>query len=129
MIRSSRIPSVLNRVCKDDPLIENTMLLTVHGELLGASSCTAPTWALSKIWEEYDHNNTNLNCLLLEMEEGILTVMPVGNVLVVTQSRPEAPLGQVHVRAKLLAAHVQEALSNTQITSTEEPLVANNTNQ
>jgi hypothetical protein len=161
MIRSTCIPSVLNRIC-DGKTIVSALLVTADGELLGASTNTnnspknAITTALQlknpesfgtlladiamdyhRLGEEYASNprnndvtytalstianssNSHMQCLLLEMDLGLVGIASCGyGCLVMVVCEPAAPMGLVKAQLQTLAAHVQESLSTTTTTTT-----------
>jgi len=203
MIRSCRIPSVLQRICTDN-VIQTALLVTTDGELLGSTATTfvSPDGTTkesieslgtliadiavdySRLGEEYanldpvppaaismqqqqqqqqpgsgastggastatagsassaasvpsasvpggvsssntataaNNNNNNassnkkshLQCLLLELELGLVAVSTCVGVdcMVIAIAAPSAPLGSVRARLQAITAHVQEALS------------------
>jgi hypothetical protein len=153
MIRSCRIPPILNRICDD--VIHSALLVTADGELLGASTkksssslfgsppdapssapatTTNTTGAIEslgtliadiavdyhRLGEEYAgidgsqrSNKSQLQCLLMELELGLVAVSSCGSFdcLVISIASPTAPLGLVKARTQALALYVQEALS------------------
>lgn len=138
MIRSTRIPSILNKVC--DETIESCLLITAEGELLGVShhtpsdstaSTTLPhhpsdlTSLLADIASQYQqlgedyyssqqqpHNS--MNCLILELEERVVGIAACAGIdcLVVGLGPSDAPLGLLRARLQALATYVQESLSS-----------------
>jgi hypothetical protein len=154
MIRSCRIPPILNRICDD--VIHSALLVTADGELLGASTkksssslfgsppdaapSSSPAPATNtvgaieslgtliadiavdyhRLGEEYAgidgsqrSNKSQLQCLLMELELGLVAVSSCGSFdcLVISIASPTAPLGLVKARTQALALYVQEALS------------------
>lgn len=138
MIRSCRIPPVLNRICDDK--IPAALLVTMDGELLGASdrfphhkdpesfgtlvaeiaadynNCGAEYVAVDEGNTAIHHarsNKSHLQCLLIEMDGGMIGVSACLGIdcFVVAVAKPHAPPGLVKARLLSLAAHVQESLS------------------
>jgi len=157
MIRSARIPALLDRICDknkgddDSAMIRQALLVTADGELLGCSnppsgnsnSSNSPIPISSssfgtliadiavdyqRLGEEYatataddaasrtsNHKSSSashLQCLLLEMDRGLVAVTACTEMdcFVVAVASPEAPRGLVKARLQALAVHVQEAL-------------------
>ena len=165
MIRSARIPALLDRICdknnKDDDgnaMIRQALLVTADGELLGCSNPDPPAPGgnnnsnnssspipissssfgtliadiavdYQRLGEEYatataaddaasssqrsnKSSASHLQCLLLEMDRGLVAVTACTEMdcFVVAVASPEAPRGLVKARLQALAVHVQEAL-------------------
>lgn len=179
MIRSTRIPAILNRICTaaaaedggSRTILASALLVTADGELLGASSSsrssssntptTAPNLQLQnpesfgtlladiameyqRLGEEFasgnshdsnptittatntaavaadttattnSHNGSQMQCLLLEMEAGLVGIAPCGyGCLVMIVGAPNAPLGWIRNQLQIVALHIQESLSTT----------------
>lgn len=130
MLRSARIPDVLDRIC-DGNMILQSLLVTADGELLGCSSSSNVKTSANfgtlvgdiatdyqRLGEEYaavDEQNKNpshLQCLLLEMDLGIVAVTACSGIdcFVVAVASRETPPGLVKARLQALSVHVQEAL-------------------
>jgi hypothetical protein len=133
MIRSGRIPPVLNRICDDT--IHSALLVTNDGELLGASNVNHKNSrrdpeafgtlladiALDylRLGEEYaavdavQRSKSHMQCLLMELELGLVGVASCLGIdcLVIAVADADAPPGLVKARLQALAVHVQEALS------------------
>ena len=130
MIRSTCIPSVLNRICDDT--IVSALLVTADGELLGASSKNAQKNAeafgtlLADIALDYHRlgvefaaaddvhrSKSHMQCLLLEMDLGLVGIASCSGIdcFVIAVAKPDAPPGLVKARLQTLAVHVQESLS------------------
>lgn len=128
MIRSTRIPAVLERICDDT--IESALLVTADGELLGATDkCKNPesfgtlladiAMDYQRLGEEYStvdevhRTQSNLECLLIEMDLGLIGVTACATIgcLVIAIAKPDALPGLVKARLQALSIHVQEALS------------------
>jgi hypothetical protein len=138
MIRSARIPSVLSRICSDE-VIQTAILVTADGELLGS---TSPTFVgvdgnresidslgtliadididYQRLGDEYagideqsPAKKSHLQCLLLELEQGLVGVSSCigSDVLIIGIAAPNAPLGMIKARLETITEHVQEALS------------------
>lgn len=133
MIRSTRIPAVLDRIC-DGP-IKSAMLVTSDGELLGSSTnardpenfatlATSITMDYRSLGEEYaglyESKTNNLHCLLFEMDGGMVCILPCGNAaidcLVMAVADPNIPVGFFKARVRALASYIQNSLST--LTST-----------
>ena len=139
MIRSARIPPVLNRICTDN-VIQTAVLVTADGELLGSTSTAfvSPDGNresienlgtliadiavdYQRLGEEYaglDGTGTvskksHLQCLLLELEQGLVAVSSCVGVdcLVIAISAPNAPVGMIKARLQAITEFVQEGLS------------------
>lgn len=136
MIRSSRIPAVLDRICDDDT-IEVSLLVTVDGELLGCSSHAAherkkQAALLSDMGLDYqrlglelaqvlqrsdeteqDMPKSQLQCLLLESHDRLIGLTQVEGVdcFVIGIAKPTSPPGWIKARLQVLASYVQDALS------------------
>jgi hypothetical protein len=125
MIRSCRIPSVLNRVC--DASIQSALLVTNDGELLGASTIS-PTQMdpetlgtliadiamdYRRLGEDMGAISSKSQCLLLEMEHGLICVTSCIGIdcMVIAIAQADAPPGMVKAKLQALAVHVQEGLS------------------
>jgi hypothetical protein len=130
MIRSTRIPSVLNRICDD--YIISALLVTADGELLGASSKSAQKNTESfgtlladialdyhRLGEEFstvdeisaDRTISRMECLLINMDLGLIGITPCSGCFVIAVAKPDAPPGLMKARLQTLATHVQESLS------------------
>jgi len=131
MIRSCRIPPVLNRVCDDK--IRSAFLVTADGELLGMSNKNAPlsdpdsfatlvadiAVGYCNLGEEFaavdavHRTRSHLQCLLLELDLGLVGVSScVGSdCFVVAVAAPDALPGLLKARLQALAVHVQESFS------------------
>jgi hypothetical protein len=137
MIRSGRIPPVLNRICDDT--IHSALLVTNDGELLGASNVNFKLQnsinsrdpeafgtlladiALDylRLGEEYaavdavHRNKSHMRCLLMELDLGLVGVASCLGIdcLVIAVADADAPPGLVKAKLQALAVHVQEALS------------------
>jgi hypothetical protein len=131
MIRSTRIPYVLNRICDDT--IVSALLVTVDGELLGASTKTIQKNPESfgtlvadialdyhRLGEEFaaadgvvHRSKSFMQCLLIEMDLGLVGVAACSGIdcFVVAVAKADAPPGLVKARLQTLAIHVQESLS------------------
>lgn len=134
MIRSTRIPYVLNRILDDT--IESALLVTMDGELLGASNKTMQKNPESfgtlladialdyhRLGEEFaaaaaaddshDRSKSFMQCLLIEMDMGVIGVAVCAGIdcFVIAVAKPNAPLGLLKSRLECLARHVQESFS------------------
>ena len=130
MIRSCRIPPVLNRIC--DETIHSTLLVTNDGELLGSSTNNqtkdpeAFGTLVADIAMDYvrlgqdfadvdavQRNKSHMQCLLIEMEQGLIGISSCLGIdcLVIAVAKHDAPPGWVKARLQALAVYVQEALS------------------
>jgi predicted regulator of Ras-like GTPase activity (Roadblock/LC7/MglB family) len=126
MIRSRRIPQVLDRIC-DDKLILSALLVTADGELLGTSTnrqalqpdpesfgTLVADMAVDyiRLGEDYGNGSKSpLHCLLMEHEQGTVGVAQCGDCFVMAVAAPDAPLGLIKARLEAVAVHVQEGLS------------------
>jgi len=133
MIRSARIPAVLDRICEKDDVISQSLLVTADGELLGCSSNAQKNISPSfgtlvadiavdyvRLGEEYaaaDHQQniggSHMQCLLIEMDLGLVAITACRGIdcFVIAVAKPDAPLGLVKARLQAIADHVQESLS------------------
>lgn len=126
MIRSTRIPAILNKVCDD--VLESCLLVTAEGELLGVSHAAASpplqnpadlTSLLADIASQYQRlgedfgRSSHMNCLVLEMEQRVVGISACSGIdcLVVGLAPSDAPLGLLRARLQALAAYVQDSLS------------------
>ena len=130
MIRSTCIPSVLNRICDDT--IVSALLVTADGELLGASSKNNTKNSESfgtlladiamdyqRLGEEFAAvddvhcSKSHMQCLLLEMDQGLIGISACVGIdcFVVAVAKPHAPPGLLKARLQTLATHVQESIS------------------
>jgi hypothetical protein len=116
MIRSRRIPQVLDRIC-DDKLILSALLVTADGELLGTSTnrqalqpdpesfgTLVADMAVDYIRLGEDYGNGS-------NEQGTVGVAQCGDCFVMAVAAPDAPLGLIKARLEAVAVHVQEGLS------------------
>ena len=136
MIRSCRIPPILSRLCGDN-VIQNAMLVTCDGELLGSTSSTfvnpdGRTESMQslgtliadiavdyqRLGEEYANvdnapKKSHMQCLLLELDLGLVGVAGCAGIdcLVICLAAPNAPPGMVKAKLQAMSEHVQEALS------------------
>jgi predicted regulator of Ras-like GTPase activity (Roadblock/LC7/MglB family) len=121
MIRSCRIPAVLNRICSDH--IQTALLVTLDGELLGSSTSSMhdPETLGSLVAEialDYqrlgedlaDSAKSQMQALFLQTDNCLIGVCPCLDCLVIGLAEPGAPPGLVKARLQALAAHVQEGL-------------------
>jgi hypothetical protein len=129
MIRSTRIPSVLNRICDDS--VMSALLVTADGELLGASNKNPQRNPESfgtlladiaidyhRLGEEFsavDDNaerpKSHMECLLIEMDLGLVGITSCSGCFVIAVAKPDTPPGLMKARLQTLAVHVQESLS------------------
>jgi hypothetical protein len=132
MIRSCRIPPVLNRVCDDT--IHSALLVTNDGELLGASNYKGAKrrdpeafgTLLADIAMDYQRlgeelaavdatqrSKSHMQCLLMELDMGLVGVSSCMGIdcLVIAVADADAPAGLVKAKLQALAVHIQEALS------------------
>jgi len=127
MIRSCRIPPMLSRICGDG--IEAALLVTIDGELLGASyplseklekSITEVGSLVTEIASDYarlghELDSPQLQFLTLELELNTVAVSSAGNdCLVIAICSPDTPQGMTKARLQALASQVQEALTPLQ---------------
>eukprot|EP00934_Nitzschia_sp_Nitz4_P006022 Nitzschia sp. Nitz4//scaffold15_size197535//158997//159431//NITZ4_001601-RA/size197535-processed-gene-0.95-mRNA-1//-1//CDS//3329537784//6012//frame0 len=143
MIRSARIPTILSRITADH-VIQSAVLVTSDGELLGATSQTFVgadgtresmehlgtliadiAVDYQRLGDEYvqvtptsEKKKSHLQCLLLEMEYGLVAVSACAGVdcLVIGIAAPDAPMGMIKARLQAMTEHVQEALAPLQDT-------------
>jgi predicted regulator of Ras-like GTPase activity (Roadblock/LC7/MglB family) len=125
MIRSRRIPQVLDKIC-DEKDILSAALVTSDGELLGTSTSKqgltpdpesfgtlVADIAIDyiRLGEEYGNGGrSQLQCLLMELEQGTVAVSQCGECLVLAVAAVNAPPGLVKAKIEAVAIHVQEAL-------------------
>lgn len=129
MIRSSRVPLLLNRIC--DEKIPRALLVTFDGELLGTSNVYPHPkdpdsfgTLLADIAVDYkklgvdfaaleERRKSNLDCLLIDLEGGIAGVAACEAVecFVLAVAKPDTPPGLLKARLRSLADHVQESMS------------------
>lgn len=129
MIRSCHIPPVLNRVC--DEKIPTAMLVTLDGELLGASNeyphpkdpnalgtlLADIAMDYRKLGEEYaaadERRKSDMNCLLIHFEDGIAGAAACESIdcFILAIAKPDTPPGLLKARLGSLADHVQESMS------------------
>lgn len=131
MIRSCRIPAVLNRICDDK--IQSALLVTADGELLGTSTKNAPpkdpesfgtlvsdiTVGYCRLGEEFaavdavHRTRSHMQCLIMEMDRGMVGVSScIGcDYFVIAIAAADAPPGLLKARLQALTSHVQEAFS------------------
>ena len=133
MIRSSRIPAVLDRICGTNSIISQALLVTADGELLGCSSNAQKSICYSfgtlvadiaadyiRLGEEYatadqqrKNSGSHMQCLLIEMDLGVVAITDcrIIDCFVIAVAKPDAPLGLVKARLQAIALHLQESLS------------------
>ena len=134
MIRSSRIPAALDRICGSGDILTHALLVTADGELLGCSSDSPKNTSSSfgtlvadiaadyvRLGEEYatadpqrkDGGGSHMQCLLIEMDLGLVAVADCQGIdcFVIAVAKPDAPLGLVKARLQAMALHFQESLS------------------
>ena len=129
MIRSTRIPPILDRIC-DESSITSALLVTTDGELLGSSS-EAPPESLGtlladiamdyhRLGEEYmaidpfsEKPKSHMQCLILEMDLGMIAVSACAGIdcLIIAIAKPDTPPGLLKARSQTLATYIQESLS------------------
>jgi hypothetical protein len=133
MIRSGRIPPILNRIC--DAQVPTALLVTYDGELLGTSNVLVHpmfhgqhykdpeafgtlladiAMEYSRLGEEYSQDNkSKLDCLLLQLEGGIAAAVACPQIacFVLAIGTTNTPLGLLRARLHALATHVQESMS------------------
>jgi hypothetical protein len=138
MIRSRRIPQVLNRIC-DEETILSAVLVTMDGELLGTSThkhdalqpdpeafgtlVTDICLEYIRLGESLNHNNhagknnankshkNQLQCFLMELDQGMVAAAQCGDFFILAVAAPDAPPGLVKAKLEAVSVHVQEALS------------------
>jgi len=135
MIRSCRLPPVLNRICDGDN-IRSALLVTSDGELLGTSTKNDDAAPMKdpesfgtlvadiavdylRLGEEYaavdavQRTRSQMKFLLLELDEGMVGVsVCVGtDCFAICVASPDAPPGLVKARLQEIAQYVGEALS------------------
>mmetsp|Transcript_10529 Transcript_10529/g.21659 ORF Transcript_10529/g.21659 Transcript_10529/m.21659 type:complete len:146 (-) Transcript_10529:209-646(-) len=145
MIRSCRIPAVLNRVC--DESVPSALLVTFEGEILGESTAfphhkDASSFGtlVADIASDYQRagedyasidGNQNINpgqepqskshmqCLIIEMDSGCIGVSACAGVdcFVIAVAKPQTPMGLLKGRLLSLASFVQESMSTLAETS------------
>ena len=129
MIRSGRIPPVLNRIC--DEQIPTAMLVTTDGELLGTSNLY-PNKAINaeslgtlladiavdykRLGEEYaaaaEKRSSHLDGLLISFQGGLCGAASCEpDCFVLAVAKPDTPPGLLKARLRSLADHVQESMS------------------
>jgi predicted regulator of Ras-like GTPase activity (Roadblock/LC7/MglB family) len=133
MIRSCRIPPVLNRICDGDN-IRSALLVTSDGELLGTSTTTPTNNNMTaesfgtlvadiaadyvRLGEEYagidgtEQRKSHMQCLLLELQDGLIGVASCSHdCLVVAVAAHDAPPGLIRARLVAASAFIQESFS------------------
>ena len=119
MIRSCRIPPVLNRVCQDP--IKYAMLVTLDGELLGSSSSSQKAsesfgTLVAHIANDYQRlgeemNSRKLQYMMMEMEQGLVGVSVANDCMVIAVADPDAPPGLVKAKLQALSGFIQDSFS------------------
>ena len=136
MIRSCRIPPVLNRIC--DEQIPTALLVTLDGELLGTSNIYPHVKDpesfgtlladiavdYKRLGEEYasaatteqrprSSSSSHLQCLLIQFDGGLAgaAACESADCLVLAMAKPDTPPGLLKARLQSLADHVQESMS------------------
>jgi len=136
MIRSCRIPPLLNRIC-DDENIRSALLVTSDGELLGAStkkpikdpeSFGSLVADMAVEYRRLGHefaavdaihrSRSDMQCLLMDLDQGLIGVAvvstassAVNDCFVIAVAAPDAPPGLFKAKLQGLAVYVQESLS------------------
>lgn len=128
MIRSRRIPPVLDRIC-DKTYIHTSLLVTLDGELLGSSSNSGngqesfgtlvadASLDYVRLGEELamlveNARKSQMNYLLMEFEKGIVGVASCGvECFVIAVAHPATPLGLIKSKLQALALHIHESFS------------------
>lgn len=130
MIRSGRIPPVLNRIC--DEQVPTALLVTFDGELLGTSN-SFPHHSKDpesfgtlladiavdyrRLGEEYaaaeDKAKSQMECLLIQMDGGLAGAAACESIdcFVLAVAKPNTPPGLLKARLRSLADHVRESMS------------------
>lgn len=147
MIRSCRIPPVLNRICDGDKILA-ALLVSYDGELLGTSgkddeesfaTLIADTamdyvklgheFAMLLIENEHVSPHSQFQSLLLEFEQKLVGVAHCGaDCLVVAVAAPDTPPGFVQTHLQALASFVQEQLSSLLLAGTAAAQRTNHSN-
>mmetsp|Transcript_18828 Transcript_18828/g.24236 ORF Transcript_18828/g.24236 Transcript_18828/m.24236 type:complete len:138 (-) Transcript_18828:155-568(-) len=131
MIRSCRIPFVLNRIC--DESIPSALLVTFEGEILGESTSfphhkdpSAFGTLVADIASDYQRagedyaaidtvqrSKSHLQCLLIEMDGGCIGVSACAGIdcFVIAVAKPDTPPGVLKGRLQSLASFVQDSMS------------------
>ena len=133
MIRSGRIPPVLNRIC--DEQIPTALLVTRDGELLGTSNLypkagggavTAESMGTlladiavdyKRLGEEFaaaaEQRQSHLEGLLIQFQGGLAGAAACESLdcFVLAVAKPDTPPGLLKARLRSLADHVQESMS------------------
>ena len=134
MIRSGRIPPVLNRIC--DEQIPTALLVTTDGELLGSSNRFPPPRGgtvnaeslgtlladiavdYKRLGEEYaaateERRPSHLDALLISFQGGLAGAAACESLdcFVLALAKADTPPGLLKARLRSLADHVQESMS------------------
>lgn len=130
VLRSAKIPAVLNRIC--DERIPSALLVTFEGEILGESTAfphqktpEALGALVADIASDYQRagedyaaiegqrSKSHLECLLISMSDGLIGVSACDGVdcFVIATAKPDAPPGLLKGRLESLASFVQDSMS------------------
>lgn len=134
MIRSCRIPPVLNRIC--DEQIPAALLVTFDGELLGTSNVYPHAkdpesfgtlladiaCDYKRLGDEYNNavvaqdrtsSSSHLDCVVMTFQGGVAAAAACQalDCFVLCVAKPDTPLGLIKARLRALADHVQESMS------------------
>eukprot|EP01117_Protostelium_nocturnum_P006314 TRINITY_DN2278_c0_g1_i1.p1 TRINITY_DN2278_c0_g1~~TRINITY_DN2278_c0_g1_i1.p1 ORF type:complete len:128 (-),score=43.24 TRINITY_DN2278_c0_g1_i1:174-536(-) len=112
MLRAKALPSILQQAASNG--VKSSIIVTSTGELLAAAGGDANEKLVGAIvlnvWSTYHKTSEDVNCLLIDCEEGRLGIRKVGDFLVCVYGDQTVEIGILKAKVDSLHQYLDETL-------------------